>query len=154
MDGSFCSDVVSPSVVPSNNWVSSRRMILPLRVLGTSGTTTTSRGLAIGPIAFATWLRRPAADVAPEIPVFQRTTNATIACPVLGSVTGQTPASTTAGCETERRLDLDRGEQVPGDVEGVVRPPEDPDVAVVVIPGAVAGEEPALRRVLLQYELK
>ena len=45
-----------PASVPSNSWVSSRRMILPLRVLGTSGTTTTSRGLAIGPIAFATWL--------------------------------------------------------------------------------------------------
>ena len=29
-------------------------MIFPLRVLGTSGTTTTSRGLAMGPIAVAT----------------------------------------------------------------------------------------------------
>ncbi len=51
MDGSFCNEVVSPSALPSNSWVRSRRMILPLRVFGTSGTTTTSRGLAIGPIS-------------------------------------------------------------------------------------------------------
>ena len=45
---------VSPSSRPSATSRSRRRMILPLRVFGSSGTTWISRGLAIGEISLAT----------------------------------------------------------------------------------------------------
>ncbi len=48
----------------------------------------------------------------------------------------------------QRGFDLDGGQQVAGDVEGVVHAAQDPDVAVGVVLGAVAGEEPALLHVL------
>ncbi len=46
----------------------------------------------------------------------------------------------------QRRLDLGGGEPVAGDVHDVVDPAEHPEVAVVVLLGAVAGEVVALLR--------
>jgi hypothetical protein len=40
----------------------------------------------------------------------------------------------------ERRLDLGGGQPVPGDVDDVVDPAGDPEVAVLVPPGAIAYE--------------
>src|SRR6185369_9520149 len=46
--------VISPTSVPLDSAANTRRMILPERVLGMSGTITTVRGRAIGPISLAT----------------------------------------------------------------------------------------------------
>src|SRR5579875_1428430 len=76
-------------------------MILPERVLGSSGTTRICLGLAIGPSARATWSRNSAAMSSPgsgSSP--RRIVNATMAWPVTGSVAPTTAASATRGCET------------------------------------------------------
>jgi hypothetical protein len=76
-------------------------MILPDRVLGSSGTTMIDRGLAMAPISFATWLRSSATTSAPPSPAAsRRITNATTAWPVVSSVAPTTAASATFGCDT------------------------------------------------------
>src|SRR5699024_10975936 len=97
--GSFCKDVVSPKVSPVYSWVRMRRMILPERVLGTSGTKTMSAGLATGPMCLVTsWVSSVLAASSWKSP--RATTNAMAQCPVLGSGTGVTPASITLGWDT------------------------------------------------------
>ncbi len=93
--------VTSPSDRFSATSRSSRRMILPERVFGSSGTSMICRGLAIGPSVFATWLRSSAMSCSPASPAVSALprgmTNATIACPVVGSVAPTTAASATDG---------------------------------------------------------
>src|SRR5262249_54033660 len=74
--------VVSPSSRFSATSRSSRRMIFPDRVFGSSWVNTMFAGLAIGPITLATWLRRVSmSSTEPSFPPFN-VTNATMACPV------------------------------------------------------------------------
>ena len=77
-------------------------MILPLRVLGSSGTTWISRGRAIGEISLATCLRSSSTMSSLGVPVALalRMTNAQIACPVVSSEAPTTAASATPECPT------------------------------------------------------
>ena len=88
---------VSPSSRPSATSRSSRRMILPLRVFGSSGTTWISRGRAIGEISRATSARSSSIICSRGVSAWWaiRMTNATIACPVVSSVAPTTAASAT-----------------------------------------------------------
>src|SRR5262245_31140041 len=88
--------VVSPSGRFSATSRRRRRMILPLRVLGSSGVNTMFAGFAIGPIFVATWLRSvSSSSTVPSTPLF-RVTKATIACPVSASLRAATAASATS----------------------------------------------------------
>src|SRR5882757_2093010 len=96
--------VTSPISRFSATSLSSRRMILPDRVLGSSSTTMIWRGFAIGPISLETWSRRALIASSPLASSFatlpRRITNATMPCPVVGSDAPTTAASATVGCET------------------------------------------------------
>ena len=63
-----------------------------------------------------------------------------MAWPVRASLLPTTAASATAWWSTSADLDLDGADAVAGDVHHVVDPPEQPEVAVLVASGAVAGE--------------
>ena len=124
-------------------------MIFPLRVFGSSGVKTMFAGFAIGPI-----LR---ADVVAELGE-----------PLLGALLAALQRDERddrlAGLRVhpaahrrlgdrrvidERALDLDRRDPVAGDVHHVVHPAQQPEVAVLVDPRAVACEVDA--RVFDQY---
>ena len=75
----------------------------------------------------------------------RRITNATIAWPVVGSVAPTTAASATYGCDTSADSTSVVEMLWPGDEHDVVDPAEQPEVAVVVLLGAVAGEVHARR---------
>ena len=119
-------------------------MILPLRVLGSSGVSRIWRGLAIGPISSATWSRSSATSCSPASPSTSlaplRVTKATMAWPVVASLAPTTAASATAGWLDQGVLDLGGRDPVPRDVHDVVDAAEQPQVAVLVALGAVAGE--------------
>ena len=66
-----------------------------------------------------------------------------IACPVVGVVRPDDRGLGHGRVRHERRLDLGRRDPVAADVHHVVDPAEQPQVAVVVELGAVAGEVPA-----------
>ena len=136
--------VTSPRSRCSATSRSSRRMILPLRVLGSSGVSMIWRGLAIGPISCATWSRSSATKASPpgasSNPVPFTVTKATMAWPVVASLAPTTAASATAGWLDQGVLDLGGGDPVTGDVHHVVDPTEQPEVAVLVPLGPVAGE--------------
>ena len=68
-----------------------------------------------------------------------------MAWPVVASLAPTTAASATDGWLDQRRLDLGGRDPVAGHVHDVVDPAEQPEVAVVVELGAVAGEVPARR---------
>ena len=93
--------VASPMSRPSATSLSSRRMIFPERVLGSSGTIMIWRGLAIGPISLATWLRSAWMVASPSSAASpRRMTNAHTAWPVVSSAAPTTAASATDGCDT------------------------------------------------------
>ena len=138
--------VTSPvSRFSATSW-SSRRMILPERVLGSSGTTMIWRGFAIAPISLATWLRSSCDDVGspPSRRDSRRMTNAHDG--LAGRLVGGADDGGLGDLRVrdQRRLDLGGREPVAGHVHHVVDPAEQPDVAVVVDLGAVAGEVAAL----------
>src|ERR1700734_3368287 len=93
--------VTSPSGRSSATSRRSRRMILPLRVLGSSGVSRIWRGLAMGPISCATWSLSSATSFSPASPSTSlaplRVTKATMAWPVVASFAPTTAASATAG---------------------------------------------------------
>src|SRR5690606_28269094 len=64
--------VTSPTSRFSATSRSRRRMILPERVLGSSGTIITWRGLAIAPISLATWVRSSSTISGPPPPASSR----------------------------------------------------------------------------------
>ena len=120
---------------------SRRRMILALRVLGSSAVKKILSGLAIG----ADLLRRRGR--AARRPSRRRrrsrraaVTKAAMPWPLISWVMPITAASATAGWLTSARLDLHRADAVAGDVQHVVDAAEQPVVALVVALGAVAGE--------------
>ena len=116
-------------------------MILPERVLGSSATTMICRGRAIGPISLATWSRSSLTTSGPPSPAsLRRMTNAQIACPVMSSAAPDDGRLGDLRVGHQRGLDLGRRHPVAGDVHDVVDPAEQPEVAVVVLLRAVAGE--------------
>ena len=99
--------VTSPTSRFSATSRSSRRMILPERVFGSSLTIMIWRGFAIGPISDATWLRSSLTSSSPSpgssascTASLRRMTNAQTAWPVVASFAPTTAASATFGCET------------------------------------------------------
>ena len=119
-------------------------MILPLRVLGSSGVSRIWRGLAMGPISRATWSRNSATSCFPASPSTSlaplRVTKATMAWPG-GGVVGAHHGGLGHGRMADQGvLHLGGREPVSRDVHDVVHPPEQPQVAVLVALGAVAGE--------------
>ena len=136
--------VTSPSSRFSATSRSSRRMILPERVFGSSGTTMIWRGLAIGPISLAHVVAQLLDDVVGLAVVLgadsRRITNAhdRLAGGLVGGADDRGLGDLRV--RDQRRLDLGGGDPVAGHVHHVVDPAEQPDVAVVVLLGAVAGE--------------
>src|SRR6267378_5125118 len=92
--------VVSPRGCPLAISRSRRRMILPERVLGSSGVNMIVLGRAIDPI-FETTCSRSSLESSslPSFPA-RSVTNAKIACVVTGSSRPMTAASATLGCDT------------------------------------------------------
>ena len=89
--------VVSPRGRFSDTSRSSRRMILPERVFGSSGVNTMLAGAANLPITLPTWSRSSFSIAGePSLPPF-KVTKATIAWPVCASLRPATAASATAG---------------------------------------------------------
>ena len=115
-------------------------MILPLRVFGSSGVKTMFAGFAIGPIFFA--------DVVAELlEHLDRALRAALERHVGDDRLPRARVGAAADGRLgdlrvvdERALDLDRRDPVAGDVHHVVDAAEQPEVAVLVDPRAVAGE--------------
>ena len=119
-------------------------MILPLRVLGSSGVSMIWRGLAMGPISRATWSRSSSTSASPAVALG-------VARPLHGDegddgLPGRGIVRADHGGLGHRRvadqrvLDLGGRDAVARDVHDVVDPAEQPQVAVLVALGAVAGE--------------
>ena len=115
-------------------------MILPLRVFGSSGVKTMFAGFAIGPI----FVRDVVAQL---LELLDRALVAALQRHERDDrLAGQrvVPAAHRrlgdARVVDERALDLDRRDAVARDVHHVVDPAEQPEVAVLVDPRAVAGE--------------
>ena len=136
--------VVSPRSRPSATSRRSRRMILPLRVLGRSSVKMIVFGRAMAPIFVATCSRSssPCSAVG-STPPFS-VTKAMIAWPVVSSLAPTTAASATVGWSTSADSTSVVEMRWPDDVHHVVDPAEQPEVAVVVELGAVAGEVAAV----------
>ena len=120
-------------------------MILPDRVLGRSGTMIDGPGRAMAPSLVATWSRisSRSSSVA-SLPAAQ---DDVADDRLTGRVVGR-PDDRGLGhgrVVDQRRFDLGGGDAVARHVHHVVDPAEQPDVAVVVDLGAVAGEVPARR---------
>ena len=90
--------LASPTVRCSAMSRSSRRMILPDRVFGSSWTTRIRFGLAIDPISLATCARSASTVPSSSTNPPRRMTNATTTCPVVSSDAPTTAASATDGC--------------------------------------------------------
>ena len=135
---------VSPSSRFSATSRSSLRMILPLRVLGNSGTTWTSRGLAIGEISRATSTR--SSSTIPSCASSLGAQDDERADGLAGGLVGH-PDDRRLGhrdVADQRRLHLGGRDPMPRHVHHVVDAAHHPDRAVGVETGAVAGEVPAL----------
>ena len=111
-------------------------MILPERVLGRSGDDHDLRGLAIGPISWATCSRSSCTRTSPcalsSATCPRRMTKATIAWPVVASVRADDGRLGDRRVDDQRRLDLGGRDAVAGDVHHVVDAAEQPEVAVLV----------------------
>ena len=132
--------VVSPSGRSSATSRRSRRMILPERVFGSSGVNTMFAGIASLPIFVATCSRSSVSfSGEPSDPALQRDERDDR---LAGH--GVLPAAHRrlrhVGVIDERALHLDRRDPVPADVHHVVDAAHQPEVAVLVDAGAVAGE--------------
>ncbi len=115
-------------------------MILPERVLGSSSVNRIVFGFAIGPMSWATWLRSSSTSSSRGSTPPRRVTNAAMACPVVGVGAADDRGLGDRGVVDQRGLDLGGRDVVAGDEHDVVDAAEQPEVAVVVALGAVAGE--------------
>ncbi len=115
-------------------------MILPLRVFGSSGVKTMFAGFAIGPILRATWSRSSSSlATEPSASALERDEGDDRLAGHRVGARGDGRLGDVLVVD-ERALDLDRRDAVAGDVHDVVDPAEQPEVAVLVDPRAVAGE--------------
>jgi hypothetical protein len=99
-EASSSSVEVSPNGAPMRTALSSRRIILPLRVFGSLLTITMASGVAIGPIVFLMCLIRSARSSSEGVKPVRSVTKATGTSPFTASSLPMTAASETAGCET------------------------------------------------------
>ena len=145
--------VTSPRSRFSATSRSSRRMILPDRVLGSSGTIMIWRGRAIGPIWVATCLRSSAISSAPaslppsatrSVASPRRMTKATMPWPGHRVVGADDRRFGNRRVRDQRRLHLGGRDAVAGHVHHVVDPAQQPQRAVGVVLRAVPGEVVAL----------
>ena len=119
---------------------SRRRMILPLRVLGSASVNRISSGRAKAPISFADPLAQFLAElVVVPIALLQRD-EAQTAWPVISCGLPTTAASATAGMMHQRRFDFHGAEPVAADVHHVVDAAQHPVVAIVIAARGIAGE--------------
>ena len=140
--------VTSPTSRFSATSRSSRRMILPERVLGSSATIMIWRGLAIGADLLGDVVaqllddvRRRSSPVAASLAQDHERADR-----LAGRLVGRADHRGLGDLRVrhQRRLDLGGRQPVARDVHDVVDPAEQPDVAVVVLLRAVAGEVAAL----------
>ena len=116
-------------------------MILPERVLGSSGTTRMVLGLAIGPISLPTWLRSSWTIASPVVHGVLAEDDERDDGLAGGFVRGAHDGGFGHGrVGHQGRFDFRGGEPVAGDVHDVVHAAQEPDVAVLVLLGAVTGE--------------
>src|SRR5262249_49211826 len=95
---SYSSNVeISPTSLPSSWALSRRRMILPLRVLGSLSGKAMSAGTAIDPSVCRTWSLRLASSSGDPVWPTRRITNALMFSPLISSGRPMTAASATAG---------------------------------------------------------
>ena len=131
---------MSPSAWSCATSRSSRRMILPERVFGSSSVNRIDFGFAIGPISSATWLRSSSTSSSrgslPRAQDHERGDR--LAGRVVGLADDRRLGD--RGVVDERRLDLGRGDVVARHEHDVVDAAEQPEVALVVALGAVARE--------------
>src|SRR5689334_6192236 len=113
---------------------SSRRMILPLRVLGSVSVKRISAGRASLPISVETCSISSCLSCSSGSSPALTVTKAQIVWPVDDRRLADLVVA------DERALDLHGREAVAADVDHVVHAPEDPEVALLVAPRAVAGE--------------
>ena len=145
--------VVSPRSRPSATSCSSRRMILPLRVLGRSGVKITVFGRAIAPMCCATWRRSssPCAVLGLFAASKRDERDDRLAGDVVLGADDRGLGHGRVG--DEGGLDLGGRDAMAAHVHHVVDAAEQPEVALVVDLGAVTGEvaavEPAPVRVCL-----
>ena len=132
--------VTSPSSLPAAMSRSRRRMILPERVFGRSSAKAICFGRASLPIFSATWSRSSASSSSPPstLALGRDEGEDRLARVLVGDADHRRLGD--ALVADQRRLDLHRREPVAGDVDHVVDPADDPEVAVLVAPGGVADE--------------
>ena len=87
--------MVSPNARPSAMSRSKRRMILPLRVLGSSAAKRISSGRAMGPIFLATWIFSSSISPLPPSTPALNETKAQIAWPLISWALPMTADSAT-----------------------------------------------------------
>jgi hypothetical protein len=130
-------------------------MIFPLRVFGSDSVKRISAGRASLPISRATCSLSSSRRLVVGLDALQHRDEGAdrLAQELVGRPT--TAGLGHLGVADERALDLHRREAVSGDVDHVVDAPEDPEVAALVAPRAVAGEVqvPELRPVVLAVAL-
>ena len=133
--------VVSPSASSSATLRSSRRMILPERVFGSSSVKRIVFGFAIGPMSLATWSRSSSTSVVVGlVAAAQDHERGDRLAGRRRRSLPTTAASATAGWSTSADSTSVVEMLWPGDEHDVVDPAEQPEVALVVALGAVAGE--------------
>ena len=120
-------------------------MILPLRVLGSSGTTWISRGRAIGEISLATSARSSSTMFYAPLCAL-RLEDDERADGLSGLLVGRADHGGLrhSGVPHQRGLDLGGRDAVPGDVHDIVDAAQHPDLAIAAVARAVTGEVPAL----------
>ena len=152
----FSSDERSPGASPRYAARMTRRMTLALRVFGRSRTNSIAFGLQrlAQSVDHERRQARRRARRSPSDPG-RSTQKQTSAWPFISSGTPMAAASSTAGCVNEHRFDLGRADPLAGDLDRVVRAPEDVPEAVLVdrCPVAVHPDVREARPVRLQVAL-
>ncbi len=136
--------LVSPSGSPSSRAFSSRRMILPERVFGSTSMKSISRGATPAPSLSRAKLQQLAPQlVRGLVAVLQRDER-------LDDLhrhrvrLADDAGFGHGGVLDQRALDLERADEVAGRVDHVVGAADEPEVAVLVFARAVAGDVPAV----------
>ncbi len=134
---------VSPSGSPSSRALSSRRMILPLRVRGSVGRNAISFGATAAPRRLRAWpsssRRSSSVGLEPRLERDERLDHLADHRVGLADDAGLGHRRVLH----QRALDLERADQVAGRLDHVVGAADEPEVAVGVAPREVAGQVPA-----------
>ena len=140
---SLSSVEMSPSGRPSSRALSSRRMILPLRVFGRFWRNAMSFGAIAGPRRWRAWPSSSLRSASLGSKPFLSATKALTTSPAVGSGNADHAGLGDGRMLHQRALHLERADQMAGALDDVVRPADEPVVALVVAHREVAGEIPA-----------